>query len=390
MKILIRNLILSLHILLWNTNTIFSQSLKIHTIHVHGDAHLIQTPNGKNMLIDAGSSWHVNTVKNFIDSLGVTQIDAAFLSHSHGDHYGGFKGENGIIATYFVSEFFGIDEVDSKAFFNDVMLPYSKNPKLVYQEINRGCLIKLDPDVEIKILYPPYPYPNVGKNNGSAAVMITDLRNGRKFLYMGDGMENQNKELVDFYSDDLRCDVLKYGHHSQFESDDEYSMKTFLEITQPKYGIITKYKMPENRTGHGELTHASFDKLYDYTWNNNSGLKSFMLGTHGQITVDCHSNGEINISTTNDYQCPEVFSSEKPGVKNTPFTLTLNLSEPYHDNRYPGERRGYYSLDGGKTWNDFFYPGKQLEITNTTTLWTRARDIYGNESTINSMTFIFE
>jgi beta-lactamase superfamily II metal-dependent hydrolase len=374
--------------MLLSANSIFSQSLKIHTIHLHGDAHLVQTPGGKTMLIDAGSPWHVDRVKSFIDSKGITSIDAVYLSHAHGDHYGGFTGEDGILATYHVSEFYGVDENDSQVFFNSLILPYSKNPDITYQVMKRGDIIELDPDLKIEILFPPDPYPNVGKNDGSAACMITDLRNGRKFIYIGDGMEQQHRDLVDFYGDDLRCDVLKYGHHTQFELDDDYSMGTFMEITQPRYGIITKQAMPENKPGHGELTQASFDKLYAYTWVSDTGLKSFMLGTHGHITVECPEDGKITISTSKEYIPPTVSASHESGIIAVPFTLTLTLSEPYHENRYPGERRGYYSLDDGLTWNEFLYPGTQLDITNTTTVMTRARDIYGNCS--GELEYLFE
>jgi len=386
-----KDLILVLCFILLGANFIFSQSLKIHTLNIHGDAHLIQTPSGKTMLIDAGSSWHVDKIKKFIDSLGITNIDIAYLTHAHGDHYGGFTGEDGILATYHVSEFYGIDEDNSIEYFHNRMLPYSKNTKIEYQVIKKGDLIDLDPNVEIKILYPPRPYPNTGKNEGSAACMITDLRNGRKFLYMGDGMENQTRELVDFYSDDLKCDVLKYGHHLQFEHDDHYSLGTFMEITQPKYGIITKHKMPEPGPVHHTLTVASLSKLYDYTWGNETALKSFLLAKHGHITVECPENGKINVASSenNLYIPPKIYASEESGIKEGPFTLTLTLSEPTWDH-YLEEIRGYYSIDGGKTWNDFYYPEKQLEITKSTTVMFKARDIYGNSSNTKTINFIFK
>jgi beta-lactamase superfamily II metal-dependent hydrolase len=374
-------LILVFSLLLLGTNIIFSQSLKIHSIHVHGDAHLVQTPNGKTMLIDAGSSWHVNRIKNFIERENITTIDAVYLTHAHSDHYGGLTGKDGILATYHVSEFYGVDENDSKAVFNTLILPFSLNQEVKYKVIKRGSLINLDPEVEIKTLFPPDPYPKSGKNDGSAACMITDLRNGRKFLYMGDGMEYQNRELIDAYGNDLKADVLKYGHHTQFELDDHFSVGCFMKIIQPKYGIITKQTMPGNNPGHGELTHASFDKLYNYTWGSDTGLKSFMLGTHGHITIVCREDGEIATFTSKEYIPPTISASEDTGIaRNASFTLTLTLAEPYHDNRYPGERRGYYSLDDGATWNEFFYPEIQLKITKTTTVKTMARDIYGNSS----------
>lgn len=342
------------------------------------------------MLIDAGSAWEVDKLKRFIDGLGIANIDVAYLTHAHKDHFGGFTGEDGILATYRVAEFYGVDEDASKMVFNNFILPHSLNKDLQYQVIKRDDLIDIDRHLEIKILYPPDPYPKVGLNEDSASCMITDLRNGRKFLYMGDGMDRQNRKLVEFYGEDLRSDVLKYGHHTQFTLDDDYSMATFMEVVQPKYGIITKHRMPTNEPGHGELTQASFGKLYDYTWGSDTGLKSFMLGTHGNILVECSEDGEIEVSTSKNYTPPAVAASEEPGIKTTPFTLTLTLSEPLHENRYHEERRGYYSLDEGVTWHGFLYPDVQLDIKQTTTVMIKARDMYGHSTTAKRLNYVFE
>ncbi len=377
-------------LILSGANQMISQPLKIHTLHVHGDAHIIQTPGGKTMLIDAGSPWHSGIVKNYIDSLGIDTIDIAYVSHFHGDHFGGFTGEDGILASLHVKEFFCVNEENAKEYFNHLVLPFSKNPDIEYHVMKKGDLIDLDPEIEIRVLYPPDSYPDRGKNNGSAACMITDLRNGKKFLYMGDGLEHQAKDLVALYHDDLRCDVLKYAHHLQYESDDQYSLGTFMEVTQPRFGIITKHKMSKPGPKYHDLTIQSLEKLYDYTWNSQSGLKSLYLAKHGHITVTCTEDGIISMSASknNLYIPPEIVASEDPGVKNGPLILTMTLSEPTWD-QYIEEIRGCYSMDGGATWNEFFYPDKQLKINKTTTVLMKARDVYGNSSDTKSIEIVF-
>ena len=376
-----RTLLVVLFLLVSFANSTYSQDLKIHTIHVHGDAHVIQTPGGKTMLLDAGSPWHVNRIKKFIDSLGIARIDVALLTHFHGDHYGGFAGEEGILATYPVSEFYGVEPGPSIRIFQQHIQPYSKNSQIKYQVIKKGDFIDLDPELEIEVLYPPDSYPETDGNNGSAACMITDVRNGRKFLYMGDGMEKQARDLVDLYHEALRCDVLKYGHHLQYAHDDDFSTGTFLEITQPKFGIITKHKMSKPGPVYHDLTIHSLRKLYNYTWGGETGLKSFHLAKHGHITVTCAEDGEITMSASkgNLYIPPKIVATEKTGLKEGTVTLKLALSKPTWDH-YVEEIRGCYSFDGGQTWNAFFYPDKQLEITETTTVMYEARDIYGNRS----------
>jgi beta-lactamase superfamily II metal-dependent hydrolase len=375
--------------LLSSANQTFAQPLKIHTIQVHGDAHIIQTPGGKTMLIDAGSSWHAGIVKSFIDSLGIDSIDIAYLSHFHGDHFGGFTGEDGILATYHTKEFYAVDEEHAKSYFNHLILPYSKNENIEFKVMKMGDMIDLDPDIEVRILYPPVPSPNAGNNNGSAACMITDLRNGRKFLYMGDGLEQQARDLAALYQDDLRCDVLKYAHHLQYEADDQFSLGTFMELTQPHFGIITKHKMSKPGPKYHDLTILSLEKLYDFTWNNQSGLKSLYLAKHGHITATCTEDGIITMSASknNLFIPPKIYASEEPGIKKGPLTLTLSLSEPTWDH-YIEEIRGCYSMDNGVTWNEFFYPETQLRINKTTTVFMQARDIYGNCSDTKSLEIV--
>src|SRR3954453_7431812 len=51
-----------------------------------GDAILVQSPEGKSALIDAGPSSHVVTM---LKQRGITSLDLVILSHHHADHYGG-------------------------------------------------------------------------------------------------------------------------------------------------------------------------------------------------------------------------------------------------------------------------------------------------------------
>ena len=53
-----------------------------------GDAHLIQTSKGKNILIDTG---HLDPARKalvpFLQSKGIKKIDTVFVTHPHKDHY---------------------------------------------------------------------------------------------------------------------------------------------------------------------------------------------------------------------------------------------------------------------------------------------------------------
>lgn len=74
------------------TNNIVNgkEDLKVNFINVgQGDSILIQTPNGKNMLIDAGTNESSSTVTSYLSNLGITQLDIIAGTHPHEDHIGG-------------------------------------------------------------------------------------------------------------------------------------------------------------------------------------------------------------------------------------------------------------------------------------------------------------
>jgi competence protein ComEC len=83
--------------------------LRIHFIDVgQGDAVLIQSPSGQNVLYDAGED--ITRVRDYLVGLGITELGLVIASHNHADHIGGlaevvrhfrpqFYMDNGVPAT---------------------------------------------------------------------------------------------------------------------------------------------------------------------------------------------------------------------------------------------------------------------------------------------------
>jgi len=65
--------------------------MKVHFIDVgQGDSILIQTPGGKNMLIDGGTKSAGAKVVNYLKSKGVSTLDVVVATHPDAVHIGGF------------------------------------------------------------------------------------------------------------------------------------------------------------------------------------------------------------------------------------------------------------------------------------------------------------
>ena len=54
-----------------------------------GDSQLIRLPDGKNILIDAGTRSSAKSLVNYLKDLGVKKIDTLIATHPHEDHIGG-------------------------------------------------------------------------------------------------------------------------------------------------------------------------------------------------------------------------------------------------------------------------------------------------------------
>jgi competence protein ComEC len=62
--------------------------LRVHFIDVgQGDAVLIQSPSGQNVVYDAGE--HTTRVRDYLAALGVASLSLVIASHNHADHIGG-------------------------------------------------------------------------------------------------------------------------------------------------------------------------------------------------------------------------------------------------------------------------------------------------------------
>ena len=67
-----------------------SATLKVHYIDVgQADCILIQTPEGKNLLIDAGNNGDADEIITYLTNHSVSKLDIVIGTHPHADHIGG-------------------------------------------------------------------------------------------------------------------------------------------------------------------------------------------------------------------------------------------------------------------------------------------------------------
>ncbi len=216
--------------------------LVVHFISIgQGDAALLQTPGGKNILIDAGPPTGSKSLTRYLKERDVKAIDLFVETHPHADHIGGVVDvmRDHAIKQVLVSGFVHPSPV------YDAMLAALEKAKVPVKVARRGRTITLDEGLEMHVLAPEEPLITGSRSdaNANSVVVSIDYR-GMRFLFTGDAEEETEDRLLQGDREKLRATVLKVAHHgSKYASGDH-----FLAAVAPRLAVVSCGK--GNRYGH--------------------------------------------------------------------------------------------------------------------------------------------
>ena len=218
--------------------------LRVHFIDVgQGDAALIQTPGGRNVLIDSGPSRSKRHLLDYLEALGVRQIDLAINTHPHEDHVGGLLA---VIERLDVKRVLLSGYVHTTSTYEKLIGAYESN-RIPIKLARRGRTIKLDEQIFVVLLAPEDPLLTDTRSDANANSVIFRLSYGEiDFLFAGDAEhETEERVLSNAHEpDSLEAEFLKVAHHgSKYASSD-----TFLTAVGPKFAVISASS--RNRYGH--------------------------------------------------------------------------------------------------------------------------------------------
>ena len=217
-----------------NTVTVPMDGLYVHYIDVgQGDSELVCC-NGEYMLIDAGEPDASDAVLEYLDRHGIDKLDYLVCTHSHSDHCGGLDAvvESLEVETVFTSPYAG--DSPSYEIFTDAV--YDAGLELTVPELGESYRLG---EASFSFIGPVEDYDNT---NDDSLVMRLEYGD-TSFLFTGDMTAKAEKDLINDGAD-LRCDVLKVGHHGSSGS----SCYQFLYEAQPGIGVISCEK--GNSYGH--------------------------------------------------------------------------------------------------------------------------------------------
>ena len=268
--------IILISIILTNTisNKIF-QEIKIYFVDVgQGDSTLIQTIEGKNILIDGGGSEFgsfdvgESILLPYLLDRRITTIDYLMISHFDSDHIGGVFAilENLKVKNIIISKQ-GETSENLKKFYE---ITNNKGIRTII--VKKGDIVEIDKYSHFEILFPEDNLieDNI-LNNNSIVARFNSL--DFSILFTGDIEEIAEKRLCELYSgtDKLEAFVLKVAHHGSKTS----STEEFLELVKPKIALIGVGK--NNNFGHPNID--VIERL------ENMGSKIYRTDNCGEIII---------------------------------------------------------------------------------------------------------
>ena len=245
-----------------------------------GDAALIQTPRGKNILIDSGEGKNPDSrylkaidaagriILPFLRQMGIRRLDIVVTSHPHSDHMGSMYeilGDRDItVGQLWISGF--IHSTTS----NKKMLKTAERRNIpVYAPKPEELPIQLDVGTDVAA-YILCGDPNAEDANNSS-IILKVVYGQVSFLFDGDAEIDGEKTCAVRWGHTLKSDILKVGHHGSKTS----STTIYLNQVKPDVGIISV-------GSYNTFGHPSPNILQRY---QEMGVKIYRTDEHGTIFV---------------------------------------------------------------------------------------------------------
>ena len=205
-----------------------------------GDAALIKSPSGHNILIDGGPGSKILECLPKELSWYDQTIDLMILTHPHSDHVDGLIP---VLKRYDVKQILSTGVVHSSPTYL-AWLDIVREQNIPLVIVDREQIINLGNDCLLQLIYPLTNLSGREVNNLNNSSIVARLTyKDTSFLFMGDAEIEVEQELIQkgVY---LESNVLKTGHHGS----DTSSSEEFLNLVKPEYAIVSSGK--DNSFGH--------------------------------------------------------------------------------------------------------------------------------------------
>lgn len=235
-----------------------------------GDAILVQAPNDRAMLIDAGESWAGPTVSSALRTEGITRLDYVVATHDHDDHIGGMAQ---VLPQVTVGEFLNNGVPASTETATELRAALAAR-SIPAHAATAGETLALDPaNVTVTVLNPS---PGHGTDQNENSVVLRLVFGTQSFLLTGDaGTEAEGWILAS--GRPVAASFLKVGHHGSTTA----TGPTFVNSVDPALAVIESGRF--NAFNHP--SQAVVKRLQD------SGADVFSTAASGTVRVTATRTG---------------------------------------------------------------------------------------------------
>lgn len=203
-----------------------------------GDAILIETPEGIEVLVDGGRNSRV--LSELTDVLGAFDrtLDMIVATHPDADHIGGL---NMVLERYEVARIL-MTENKNESSVAEAFLERAAVEGADITYARTGQQFALGASTTIEVLF---PFENPADMESNASSIILKVTYGESsILLTGDAPKRIETYLTEQYGTYLSSEILKIGHHGSRTSTD----LSFVQAVAPQYGVISAGA--DNSYGH--------------------------------------------------------------------------------------------------------------------------------------------
>lgn len=222
---------------------VLSQTARLNTVEVtfvnvgQGDGAIVDVPYQGSILIDGGggaeySDYNIGekVFLPYLETAGITRIEAAFVSHYHKDH------TEGIIAA--------IENLRVKNVFMPDVMPDSEirrkietaarehNTKVHY--ISEASKVIFDNGLIVSIEVPSAKTKLISRDENDTSILYNVKYGDFSCVFTGDMTSFAEKNLIN-EGKAAKCDVLKVSHHGS----DTATCREWVEALDPKCAVIS-------------------------------------------------------------------------------------------------------------------------------------------------------
>lgn len=248
-----------------------------------GDSIVIRLPDGKDMIIDAGSGTSASAAKidaylDYLSLINIDYFDYMLVTHPDADHINML---DDVLNAYSVQNIYLNGITADTAAFTALKTYIDAEGAVVIEFDSDGDVYNISGDgYQIGIYAPGYQR---FEDANSMSPIVTVEYAGRKIVLTGDAHDETEQWFME-NAVNFDCDVLKVGHHGSKSS----SSADFLSFIKPEYAVISVGK---NNT-YGHPMPEIMNRLFDL------GTVTYRTDRHGNVVLYVDADGDFAFGVT--------------------------------------------------------------------------------------------